>query len=311
MDRLDAMAVFAAVCDASGFAPAARKLGLSPSVVTRQVAGLEAMLGVRLLQRTTRTLSLTEAGARYLDQVRRILAGVAEAEEAARGDAVAPRGRLVVTAPVIFGRMHVAPLLQKFMLQHPAIAAELLLGDRNAHLVEEGIDMAIRIGTLEDSSLVARTLGRTRRVMVGSPAYLTRRGKPRHPAELVTHELLMSSPLHASREWLFRETDGKPLHTEVQPRLETNSGDAAIAFARSGHGLTQALLYQVMPYIAAGELSVVLEAFEPPPAPIQAVHPSGRMAPAKLRAFLGCLQRESRWEFMTWHPTTPHPPASP
>ena len=189
------MAVFAAVCDANGFAPAARRLRLSPSVVTRLVASLEERLGVRLLQRTTHSLHLTEAGMRYLERVRRILGEVEEAEEAARSERTAPRGKLVVTAPVIFGRLHVAPLLSRYMALHPQVTAELQLSDRNTHLVEEGIDVAVRIGSLDDSALVARRLGENRRVVVASAAYLQRRGWPKHPGDVAGHDLILFGPL--------------------------------------------------------------------------------------------------------------------
>jgi len=170
MDRLDAMSAFVAVCDAEGFAPAARRLGMSASAVTRLVAGLEDRLGVRLLQRTTRSVRLTEAGERYLQRARRILVEVDEAEDIAQSERATPRGRLVVTAPLLFGRMHVAPVLRRFLDDYPEVTAQLHLSDHVVNLVEEGVDLAVRIGMLEDSSLVARRLGQTRRLLVASPA---------------------------------------------------------------------------------------------------------------------------------------------
>ena len=300
MDRLDAMAVFAAVCDANGFAPGARRLGLSPSTVTRLVAALEEQLGVRLLHRTTRSLHLTEAGERYLDRVRRILADVDEADEAARGERTLVRGRLVVTAPVIFGRLHVAPLLRRYMQANPEVTAELLLNDRNVHLIEEGVDVAVRIGALDDSSLATRLLGRTRRVVVGSPDYLSRRGRPEYPADLERHDIIVFGPVHAGREWNFTAAgDGtrRDMSVAVSPRLATNSGDAALDFVRDGLGLTRALLYQVVPHLATGELEVVLDRFEPAPSPIQAVYPTRRLVPAKVRAFVDLAAQEGNWNF--------------
>src|SRR5271167_4369183 len=179
MDRLDAMQAFVTVADLKGFAPAARKLGLSPSGVTRLIAGLENHLSARLLQRTTRSVTLTDAGARYLERAKRILGDVAEAEEAAQSERSAPTGRFVVAAPSVFGRTHVAPLMSDFLAKYPAVKGELGLSDRMTNLVEEGIDAAVRIGALEDSSYVARQVGATRRVLVASPQYLARRKRPR------------------------------------------------------------------------------------------------------------------------------------
>lgn len=300
MDRLDAMAVFVAVCDAKGFAPAARKLGLSPSVVTRLVAKLEERLGVRLLQRTTRSLSLTDAGTRYLERVRRVLGEVDAAEEAARGEREQLRGRLAVTAPVIFGRLHVAPLLRRYMGLYPEVTAELHLNDRNVHLVEEGIDVGIRIGVLQDSTLIARRLGATRRVLVASPAYLASRGRPGHPGELDAHDIIHFGPTHIAGEWTFIEPmDGaqREVRVAVRPRFATNSGDAAIDLAREDGGLVRALHYQVAPYVALGELEIVLAAYEPPPSPIHAVYPSARLLPARVRAFVDLASETKGWAF--------------
>lgn len=288
MDRLAAMAVFAAVCDANGFAGAARRLGLSPPAVTRTVTALEAHLGVRLLQRTTRSLHLTEAGARYLEHVRRLLAEADAADEVARGEQERPRGKLVISAPLIFGRMHVAALLRRYLASYPEVTAELQLNDRNVNLIEEAVDVAIRIGALDDSSLIARRVGSTRRVVVASPAYLAARGQPTSPAELDAHDTISFGPTHASRDWLFADPQDptRELRIAIHPRLITNSGDAAIDYAREGGGLTRALHYQIAPCIAAGELAIVLTGFEPAPSPIHALYPSARLLPARVRAFL-------------------------
>lgn len=302
MDRLEAMTVFAAVCDAGGFAPAARRLGVSPSVVTRQIAALERRLGVRLLHRTTRVVRLTDAGERYLESARRVLAEVEEAEERARGDRERPRGRLVVTAPVIFGRMHVAPLLRDYLTEYADVSAELILNDRNLHLIDEGIDVAIRIGALEDSSLVARRLGETRRVVVAAPGYLERRGRPQEPRDLKQHDVLFFAPFAEPREWTFhvRGRDGKarPERVSLQARFVTNSGDAAIDFALAGHGIVRVLLYQVLDHIAHGRLEILLEPYEPPTSPIHAVYTSARLLPAKIRTFLDFAAERVSWSFM-------------
>ena len=300
MDRLDAMAVFAAVCDANGFAPAARKLGLSPSVVTRLVAKLEDRLGARLLQRTTRSLRLTEAGSRYLVRVRRVLGEVDEAEEAARGERERPRGRLAVTAPVIFGRLHVAPLLRLYMGLYPEVTAELHLNDHNVHLVEEGVDVGIRIGALQDSTLVVRRLGATRRVLVASPAYLAAHGRPVRPGDLEAHAVVHFGPAHGTAEWTFvegAEGAGREVRIPVRPRFATNNGDTAIDFARESFGLVRALHYQVAPDVAAGRLEIVLAAYEPPPSPIHAVFPSARLLPARVRAFVDLASQTGGWAF--------------
>src|SRR6201991_4195335 len=190
MDRIDAMQAFVAVADLKGFAPAARKLGLSPSGVTRLIAALEDRLGARLLQRTTRSVTLTDVGARYLERVRRILSDVEEAESSAEGERTRPSGRLVVSAPVGFGRLHVSPVMSAYLKRYPEVSGELLLEDRMVSLVEDGIDLAVRIGHLADSSLVARQVGGMRRIMVASPAYLKARGEPKTPEAIASHDTI-------------------------------------------------------------------------------------------------------------------------
>jgi DNA-binding transcriptional LysR family regulator len=301
MDQLGAMRAFSAVCEAKGFAPAARRLGLSPAVVTRLVGSLEARLGVRLLERTTRSVRLTEAGTRYLERAKRVLADVEEAAEIARTDRAEPRGNLVVTAPVIFGRSHVAPLLRLYLAKYPDVTAELRLDDRNVHLVDEGIDIAVRIGALPDSTLHARLLGETRRVVVASAAYLRRRGRPRNPADLRRHDLIFLGLFHAPREWLFGRNGGDNSRAEqriaVDARLATNSADAAIDFALAGGGLARVLLYQVMQHVADGTLEIVLERYEPPVSAIHALYPSARLLPAKQRAFIDLAVEATDWHF--------------
>jgi DNA-binding transcriptional LysR family regulator len=299
VDRLDAMKVFVAVAELRGFAPAARRQKLSPSVVTRMIAALEQQLGARLMQRTTRSVTLTDAGARYLERARRILADVAEAEGEARAERTDPAGRLVLAAPNVFGRLHVAPLVSSFLAKHPAVTGELMLSDRNASLVEEGIDAAIRIGVLEDSSLVARKVGVTRRVVVGSARYLAKRKRPAKPAELAEHELVHFTGLSATPEWRF-EGRGQEARVAITPRLTTNSADAAIQHVLSGGGLTMALGYQVIALVRAKKLRVVLADFEPEPLPIHVLYPTTRLLSAKVRALVDCIQSTCDWRFVSF-----------
>src|SRR5450432_2492872 len=207
MDRIDAMQAFVAVADLHGFAPAARKLGLSASGVTRLIAALEDRLGARLLQRTTRSVTLTDIGTRYRERARRILADVEEAEGAAEGERTRPSGRLVVSAPLGFGRLHVSPVMTAYLKRYPEVAGELRLSDRMINLVEDGVDLAVRIGHLPDSSLVARHVGEMRRIMVASPDYLKQRGEPDTPKAMVSHDTIQFGVVTASPDWRFVEDD--------------------------------------------------------------------------------------------------------
>src|SRR3954451_11591699 len=205
MDRIDAMQAFVAVADLQGFAPAARKLGLSPSGVTRLIAALEERLGARLLQRTTRSVSLTDVGARYLERARRILADVEEAENSAEGERIRPGGRLVVSAPAGFGRLHVSPVMSAYLMRYSEVSGELRLSVQMVNLVEDGVDLAIRIGHLPDSSLVARHVGEMRRIVVASKGYLAARGEPGTPQAVASHDTIQFGALSASPDWRFVE----------------------------------------------------------------------------------------------------------
>src|SRR6202035_445502 len=220
MDRIDAMQAFVAVSDLRGFAPAARKLGQSPSNVTRLIAALEDRLGARLLQRTTRRVALTDVGARYLERARRILADVEEAERAAEGESARPSGQLVVSAPLGFGRLHVSPVMSAYLKRYPEVSGELRLEDRLVSLVEDGIDLAVRIGELADSSLVARHVGEMRRIMVASNEYLKQHGEPRTPKAIASHATIQFGAIAASPEWRFVE-DGREVSVTCTPRLTT------------------------------------------------------------------------------------------
>lgn len=283
MDHLDAMRVFVAVARLGSFAEAARRLRLSPSVVTRSIAQLEDRLDLAVLHRTTRSLRLTERGRLYLESCQQILEDVASAERRARGEDAEPRGELKIAAPILFGRLHVLPIVGQLLSSHRALSIRLTLSDRNAHLVDEGVDVAVRIGELADSSLFAVKLGAVGRVVVASPAYLQSRGVPRAPAELVGHDLIAFESLDTTNEWRFRT--GDPM-VRVEPRLAVNSGDAAIAAAEDGLGITRALSYQVRTSVLAGRLATVLQAFAPPPLPVSAIYPARRIASANVTAFV-------------------------
>jgi DNA-binding transcriptional LysR family regulator len=297
MDRLDAMQAFVAVADLEGFAPAARKLKLSPSAVTRLVAALEERLGARLLQRTTRSVTLTDAGARYLERARRILADVEEAERAAESERTQPSGRLVVSAPVGFGRLHVSPVMTAFLKRYPDVTGELRLQDRMVSLVEDGVDLAVRIGELADSSLVARHVGEMRRIVVASPAYLRARGEPKNPASLASHDTIQFGSTTGSTDWRFVESGGNEVRIGYTPRFSTNSSDAALQYAEAGGGLTRLMAYQAAASLKAGKVKIVLETFEPPALPIHIVYPTSRLLSAKVRAFIDLVTETTDWRF--------------
>ncbi len=290
------MAVFVAVADLHGFAPAARKLGLTPSAVTRQISALETHLGLRLLQRTTRSVALTDAGARYLVRARRVLVDLDEAEAQAREELLRPTGRLSITAPSMFGRLHVAPVMADYLARYPEVTGELLLSDRNAALVDDGIDLAVRIGVLEDSSLVARRVGAVRRICVASPSYLEAAGEPTTPDDLAQHRLIRFAIAPGPSDWSFWQA-GVEKRVAIEPRYTTNNADAALAYAEQGGGITRALSYQAWDGLHAGRLRLVLPAFEPPPLPVQCVYPSARFLPLKVRAFIDLAEATADWDF--------------
>lgn len=296
MDRIDAMQAFVAVADLRGFAPAARKLRLSPSAVTRLVAALEGRLGARLLQRTTRTVALTDAGTRYLERVRRILADIEEAELAAESERTRPTGRLVVSAPVGFGRLHVSPVMSAYLKRYQDVSGELRLEDRIANLVEDGVDLAVRIGHLPDSSLVARQVGEMRRIVVASPSYLKSQGDPKTPEALTSHQIIQFGATAAAADWRFLK-DGSELRVSVTPRFATNSADAAIQYAAVGGGLTRVLAYQAADAVRRGRLKIVLAKFEQPILPVHIVYPTSRLLSAKVRAFIDLVVETANWRF--------------
>ena len=285
MDRLQAMTTFVAVVDSGGFASAARKLNLSPPVVTRAVAELEERLGLRLLTRTTRFVRVTDAGARFAEDCRRILADVEEAETVATGTHAAPRGTLSLTAPVLFGQLYVTPILVHYLQKYPEVDAQCLFLDRVVNVVEEGIDVAVRIGELPDSALHAARVGSVRRVLVAAPAYLEAQGVPQRPEDLARHTIASASGVTPVSEWRF-DDGGQPLLQRLQPRLRTTTNDSAIAAAVAGLGITRLLSYQVAEHVRSGKLQIVLEDFEAAPWPVHVVHHEGRRATRKVRAFI-------------------------
>ena len=285
-DRLDALTIFVAVAEQQSFAEAARQVGRSPASVTRAVAALEERLQTRLFNRTTRSVALTDAGARYLESCRRLLAAYDELEAVNSGERVEPRGRINVTAPVMFGRLHVLPLVQSFLDEYPQVDCRLLLLDRVVSLVDEGLDLGVRIGQLRDSSLLAVRVGQVRRIVCAAPQYLARNGVPATPRDIASHRVVACTAVTPIPDrWSFHGPNGIT-STPVTPRLVVNTTAAAVDAALNGLGLTCIRSYQAEPHAAAGLLQTVLVEYEPPPAPIHIVHPGGRHLPAKVRLFL-------------------------
>ena len=284
MDRLQSMQVFVRVAEAESFAEAARLLNLSPAGVTRAVAFLEAHLDARLFTRTTRSVKLTDAGLRYLEDCRRILADIEEADSAAAGAYADPSGTLTITASVLFGQMYVQPILTDFLDLHPHVVGRTLFVDRVTSIIDEGVDVAIRIGHLSDSGLSASRVGSVRRVICGSPGYFERHGVPASPADLERHRLVAATSAWGGLEWRFG-TERKST-VQIRPALFCNTYQGAVDAARAGWGVTRALSYQIGPALITGELVTVLTGFEEEPLPIHVVHPEGRRASAKVRTFV-------------------------
>lgn len=282
MDRWQAMRVFVKVAETGSFASTARQMHMSAPAVTRIVAGLEDLIGARLLVRTTRSVKTTDAGSRYLQDCRRILGDIAEAELAAAGHYAEPSGTLAVTAASMFGHLHVLPLVLDYLDAYPGMHARTFFVDRPVNIVDEGIDVAIRIGHLADSGFTAIQVGSVRRVICAAPSYLEKYGVPATPAELKQHRIVVSQSAWASPEWRFAEGQ----RVLIDPVLQSNTNESAIATARAGWGLTRVLSYQADPSLQEGALQIVLEAFEEPPLPIHVLYPEGRQAPAKVRAFV-------------------------
>jgi DNA-binding transcriptional LysR family regulator len=285
MDRFHGMTVFVAVAEEESFAAAGRRLRMSPPAVTRTVADLEERLGVRLLSRTTRLVRTTDAGARYLEDARRILHEADEADEAAAGINATPRGHLAVTAPMLFGKLYVTPVITAYLRTFRETTVSALFVDRVVNLLDEGLDVGLRIGLLPDSSLRAIRVGQVRRVICASPAYLKQHGVPETPADLPGHTIIAATAVTTGTEWTF--VDGKQkIGIKLNPRMHVNTNDGAIEAARDGFGLTRLLSYQVAGELAAGKLKVVLSEYEEVPLPIHVIHREGRHGSAKVRSFV-------------------------
>ncbi len=285
MDRFESMSILLAVVDAGSLSAAARRLGTPLATVSRKVSELEAHLKAQLLNRSSRRITLTDAGQSYVAACKRILEDLGEAERAATGEYSVPRGDLNITAPIVFGRLHVLPIAMEFLGLYPDIDIRLVLADRVVNILEDPADLAVRIGELPDSSLMARRVGTIRRVVCASPAYFAKRGTPRSPGELGAHDCVTFEGLTSPRAWNFRS--GKSdLSVPIHSRLTVNTAEAAVDAAIAGIGITRVLSYQVARAIEAGALAMALEAFEPAPVPVQLVHTGQRLVPLKLRAFL-------------------------
>lgn len=283
MDRLQELAVMLAVVDHGSLAAAARRLRRSPPAVTRALAALEARVGARLVERSTRRLAVTDAGRAFAEQARAVLNAY---DTAVSGLAATPfRGLLRVTAPLQFGRQHVAPLVTEFLRAYPDMRLELVLNDRNLDLIEEGIDVAVRVGALSESNLIARRVGEVRRILVASPAYLARRGTPTKPADLAAHDTILGTFRSEPSEWRFGPPKGGFV-VRLSPRLVVNETQARLVAVRAGQGITRVLSYQVSEDLRAGTLTRIMTAWEPPPIAIHLVTPSGRQKLPKVRGFL-------------------------
>ncbi|MBI3527512.1 MAG: LysR family transcriptional regulator [Betaproteobacteria bacterium] len=293
MDRFHLMAVYVAVAEEESFAGGARRLGMSPPAVTRAIASLEKRLGVNLLTRTTRFVRATDAGQRYLEHARRIIADADEADEAVAGVNAAPRGQLSVTAPVLFGRMFVMPSVVEYLRHFPDMSISAVFLDRIVNLLEEGMDVGIRIGELPDSSMRAIGVGHVRRVVCAAPDYLKANGVPRAPADLAKHAVVAANPVSPSVDWKF-VNGKKTTSVKLTPRLTVTNNEAAIVAAVQGFGVTRLLSYQIAAFLASGQLKAVLSDFEPPRLPIHVLHSEGRQASAKVRTFVDLLVERLR-----------------
>lgn len=284
MDRLDMLRTFVAVADHASFAEAARRLRVSPTAASRAVAALELDLGTPLLRRTTRSVRLTDEGAAYLERCRAALTELDDAALALRGTGALPRGNLVVTAPVTFGRLHILPITTSLLRNHPQLGVELTLIDRVVRLVEEGIDVAVRVGDLSDSALHALKVAEVRRVLVASPGYLAARGTPVNVPALHDHALISFTEIDRAHEWRFGATGKTAIR--IEPRLTVNSADAAIAAAAEGVGIARVLSYQALAAVASGRLVTLLDEAAPPPVPVHLVYQANRRTSVNVRAFI-------------------------
>ncbi|HEY7944768.1 MAG TPA: LysR family transcriptional regulator [Casimicrobiaceae bacterium] len=290
MDRFQAVTAFARVVEAGSFVRAADRLGVSVSAVSRHIAELEAHLDVRLLNRTTRRLSLTESGRVFYERCVQLLADLEEAEDSASASTITPRGTLRLSAPVTFGERHLAPAIGAFVARYPEMRFDVELSDRAVDLVDEGFDAAVRIGAIGSQNLVGRRIGETRMVCCAAPAYLERRGEPKLPDDLAAHECLTYEYASQRNTWLFRDRDGSVRSVRVSGAVHANSGRFLEALAIVGGGIAYEPDFIVAPDVRGGRLAPILRAFQSPPSTIQVVYPSRRHLSAKVRAFADFLR---------------------
>lgn len=294
MDKFHLLKVYVAVAEAEGFAAAARRLELSPPAVTRAIAALEDNLGVKLLQRSTRYVRTTDIGRRYLDDAKRILAELEAADHTASGINTEPQGQLTVTAPVLFGRRFITPSIVRYLERYPKTTVNAVFLDRVVNLLEEGIDVGIRIGELPDSSLRGRKVGSVRMVVCASPDYLQRCGRPQRPDDLRKHSLIASLAVGENQHWHFQAPDKTRAQQRITiaPRLTVTTNDAAVEAAVNGLGITRVLSYQVADEVAAGKLEILMEDYQPAAKPITILHREDRNPAVKVRAFIDMLAEE-------------------
>ncbi len=285
MDKLHTIQVFIEVANQQSFVLASEKLGMSPPAVTRSVAALEHGVGAKLFNRTTRHVRLTESGALFLTDAKRILEELEEAEAAIKGVYTKPSGTLAITAPVLFGEKHIMPIVTEYLALNPDVSVKAMFHDRVTSLVEEELDVAIRIGHLKDSSLYATQVGQVRRVVCGSPDYFDQYGSPTHPQELKDHSIIFPTTFESVRHWPFK-INGKRETIKLTPRLRCNQNSSSLRAAILGHGITRLMSYQVGEELASGTLQSVLTQYEEDPIPLNIIHLEGRRVNAKVRSFI-------------------------
>lgn len=287
MDRLEAMAMLVEAIEGGSLSAASRKLRVPLPTLSRKISELEAHIGTRLLTRSTRRLTLTDAGAAYVAASKHILDQVGDAERAAAGEYSAPKGDLVLTAPIVFGRRHVLPVVTNFLARYPEINVRLVLSDRNVHLIEDHVDMAVRIGALPDSSMAATRVGTVRQVVCGSPAFLAAHGTPKTPHDVSEQACVTHDFIAPASSWAFRMPKAKSeTVVPIRPRLSVTTAEAAIEAAIAGIGLTRLISYQVAPAVVRNELRIVLAPFEPEPLAVSLLHAGQGVLPLKMRCFL-------------------------
>jgi DNA-binding transcriptional LysR family regulator len=287
MDRLEAMSMLVAVVEAGSFSAAGRKLGIPLATLSRKVAELETHLNARLLLRSSRKLTLTDAGSAYYASCKQVLDRVYEMEHEAAGECATPRGDIVVTAPIVFGRLHLLPVVHELLAAYPEVCVRLRLSDDVLHLADENIDVAVRIGKLPDSSMVATQVGTVCRVVCGSPEYLATHGRPAKPADLAGHACVSYEALPSGPVWTFTPRNALPAEAvSVKPRLSVSTAEAAIDAAIAGIGLTHVLSYQIAHAVEEQKLQLVLREYEPTPIPVSVMHVSQRLVPGKTRRFM-------------------------